>query len=397
MGISFFNQKSKGGGDGSSMNIFTQLEEPSVKNGIWLQTDKEMEHIYGDDDVVESESWYPDGTFRNIPYSFSYGSVVTIGTDIYLLGGGSNNGAYNYKYDTLTDTYTQLTNIPYNFYNGSAVNIGTDIYLFGSSKSGYGNYSYKYDTLTDTYTQLTNIPYSSSSRVAAVSIETDIYLFYRYSSTNKLACKYNTLTDAYTQITDIPYIFYNGSAVNIGTNIYLLGSEINSNNNYKYDTLTDTYTQLTNIPFGFFGGSATSIGTDIYLFGSGNSSYYTRAYKYDTLTDTYTQLTNIPYNFYNGSAVTVNFKIYLFGGSGYPTKVQCMQAQTKTYEDNSVIISQGRLYNVGYATEVFSNSLAEISLLYAFADAWFYTEEEGLITNIPTYYGNGTEWIKIKN
>ena len=36
-----------------------------------------------------------------------------------------------YKYDTLTDAYTQITNIPYNFRDGSAVSIGTDIYLLG--------------------------------------------------------------------------------------------------------------------------------------------------------------------------------------------------------------------------------------------------------------------------
>lgn len=217
MSISFINRKSGGGGgDGSSLNIFTQLAEPATKKGLWLQTDKIFEHIYGDDDVVESESWYPDGTYRNIPYNFSQGSAAVFGTDIYLFGG--NNGV----------------------------------------------------------------------------------------------------------------------------------------------------------------------------------SYLSSAYKYDTLTNTYTQLANIPYSF-NNNAVLICNKAFLLGGSSYPTKVQCMQIESKEYEDNSVVISQGRLYNVGYATEIFSNNLASAPLLYALADAWFYTTQDGLITNIPTYYGDGTQWLNIKN
>ena len=102
--------------------------------------------------------------------------------------------------------------------------------------------------------------------------------------------KYDTATGTYTRLTDIPYKFYCGSAVSVGTDIYLLGNLINDYNdyNYKYDTTTDTYTQNRDIPYYFDHGSAVSIGTDIYLLGSSVNDYAYNNYKYnyDIITST---------------------------------------------------------------------------------------------------------------
>ena len=59
-----------------------------------------MENVTFNDSIVESETWYPDGTILNIPYDFTYGVSATIGTDIYLFGSGSaDSRRYNYKYN----------------------------------------------------------------------------------------------------------------------------------------------------------------------------------------------------------------------------------------------------------------------------------------------------------
>ena len=50
--------------DGTTLNVFTQLTEPTIKKGIWLQMDAEMEHFVSDDDI------FVGGVFdamRNIP------------------------------------------------------------------------------------------------------------------------------------------------------------------------------------------------------------------------------------------------------------------------------------------------------------------------------------------
>ena len=164
-------------------------------------------------------------------------------------------------------------------------------------------------TTEGTYTRLTYIPYQFYNG-SAVAIGTDVYLF-GGTSGKTTAYKYDTLTDTYTKLTDIPYNFYNGDAVAIGTDIYLFGSSTSGYRKYayKYNTLTNSYTQLTYIPYNFQYGSAVAIGTDVYLFGgtSGN----TTAYEYDTLTDTYTKLTDIPYSFSVGSAVSIGTNVYL--------------------------------------------------------------------------------------
>ena len=163
---------------------------------------------------------------------------------------------------------------------------------------------------TGEYTKLKNIPYGFANG-SAVAIGTDIYLLGGNGS-NRNNYKYNTLTDTYTQLANTPYAFDYGSAVAIGTDIYLLGGNIGSQNNYKYDTLTDTYTQLKIIPYSFTYGDAVPIGTDIYLLGGSSQN---NNYKYDTLTDKYTKLKNIPYGFVNGSAVAIGTDIYLLGGN----------------------------------------------------------------------------------
>ena len=395
--------KNKTAGGNVKLNIYTQTTEPTDKNGIWLQTSGVAEHYKSDDSIYFSGNWSTTGDTADIPYDFSGGSAVAIGTDIYLLGSNNSNyKKYAYKYNTLTNTYTKLTNIPYDFSGGSAVVIDTEIYLLGGGSSIESNY--KYNTLTNTYTQLANMPHEFSNG-SAVAIGTDIYLFGSScrSSYMLYAYKYNTLTNTYTKLTNIPYEFYSGSAVAIGTDIYLFGGYYYKRYTYKYNILTNTYTQLANIPYDFYnGGVAVVIGTDIYLFGgSGNNTGF---YKYNTLTNTYTQLTNIPYNFYYGAAVVIGTDIYLFGGNGGKTKTRIYHIQTKTYNtDNTVIIAQGRkstgtTYNTGYAVKLLNTTFDEgFEPLYGVVDAWFYTTQDGVDTTIPTYYGDGTQWIKFKN
>ena len=387
----------KTAGANVKLNIYAQTTEPTNKNGIWLQTDKVVEHYISDDNIFMGGTWSPTTDTASIPISFSESSAVAIGTDIYLLGGTSTTTwTRNYKYNTLTNTYTQLTNIPIYLRNGAAVVIGTNIYLFGGANNPY--YSYKYDTLTNTYTKLRDMssPFSSG---AAVAVGTDIYLFGSTSSYNKIY-KYNTLTNTYTQLADIPYNFQSGSAISIGTSVYLFGGANNPSKVYKYNTLTNTYTQLADIPYNFYSSAAVVIGTNVYLLGSTNSSFNHYNYKYDTLTDTYTRLTDIPYNFYSGAAVAIGTDIYLLGGANSSTTNRKYHVENKTYvQNNSVIIVQGKTYDVGYNIKLFevTDFEEDYQPLYGFADAWFYTLQDGLITDIPTYYGNGTQWIKFKN
>ena len=388
-----------GGGDGSSLNIFVQDTEPEVKKGIWLQTNKTPEHYIYDEEVFIGGEWLDNGVKAEIPgYTYQSPQAVTIGTDVYLFGIGNTSAMYNlaYKYDTLTDTYTQLRNIPFIFVTGCAVSIGTDIYLIGSSDSSSTyKFMYKYDTLTDTYARLTDNPYSFYGG-AAVAVGTDIYIIGGLQTPSVIQ-KYDTLTDTYTRLTDIPYPFKRGSATVVGNKIHLIGSDQSGyyRNHYTYDITSGIYSQMSNYPYSgnAAGNCAVVVGSDIYIFGN-MSSEEKKAYKYSTLTNTYTQLTNVPYTCYSGGIAFVGNQIYLFKNK----RVQVYALESKTYQqDELVVICQGKYKTVGYEIDLYDNDKDVNSAKYAFADAWYYTTQDGLITNIPTYYGDGTNWIKLKN
>lgn len=103
-----------------------------------------------------------------------------------------------------------------------------------------------------------------------------------------------------------------GSAIAVGTDIYILGGESNGSRvcNCKFNTLTNTYTRMTDIPYDFMGCSAVAVNNDIYLFGLSND----KTYKYDISNNTYSSLTDMPYNFGFGSIVSVGNDVYIFGG-----------------------------------------------------------------------------------
>lgn len=280
------------------LNVYAQAEEPNKKEGIWINTSE-----IGHNDYIR---------LKDIPYSFYKGSAVAIGTDVYLFGSqySSASQRYAYKYDTLTNTYTQLADIPYTL-AGSVIAVGTDIYLFGCGSSY--NYTYKYNILTNEYTKLENTP-DSFVEGGLATFEDDIYLFLNNNSV-MLYCtyKYNIISNLYTSIKQVPYGFARGSVVYINSDVYLFGSSISNQHTqaYKYDILTNDYTQLTNIPYEFYGGCACVIDNDIYLFGSESHTSY--AYIYNILTNSYTKFQDIPYSLRYSCAVSINKHFYLFG------------------------------------------------------------------------------------
>lgn len=375
-------------------NVFMQETEPEKKDGIWLQGNYEVENIIADTNVFASEEWNTDKTnnLKQMPYSFNAGRCASIGTDIYLFGGGSSNNEA-YKYNSLTDTYTALTNIPYIFDSGSAIAVGTNIYLFGSEDTNYGLYAYKYDTLTDSYTRLTDIPTKFYSQGVA-AIGTDIYLFAPYGNStnaNRYPYKYNTLNDTYTQLKTIPYKFTGGRCAVVGGNIYLFGGSGGTTNTYRYNVSENTYTKVADNPTGFQNGACIAIGTNIYLFGSSITDSINKVYKYDTLTDTYTTLSNIINSFNKDDLAFNGTDIYLFGVQNYTSKPQVMTMIPKEFPNKSIVISQG-------GTNHHGTNLADVGIpnLKTFYDRVYYRDTNGqLLNSIPTYNGNGTEWIRI--
>lgn len=239
-----------------------------------------------------------DGTYTqlsNLPYTWTTQhrvAVVAVGIDVYLFIPYTDHYDRNrtriIKYDTITDTYSLLEDSSLYFANTIGTAHSTDIYLFGEGAGTATAYNvYKYDTLANTFTQLSNKP-NGLYRVYRLSkMGTDIYLFGEgngglYNS----AYKYDILSDTYIQLPNTPVRNVDGVSVAIGTDIFLLGGSnvADRNASYKYDTISKTYTQLGNIPYPFYRGQAEYFNDKIYCFGSWGSGYrnYLQIYALET-------------------------------------------------------------------------------------------------------------------
>ena len=181
---------------------------------------------------------------------------------------------------------------------------------------------------------------------------------------------------------------------------------------FKYNLLTNTKTSIANLPGKYYYQGAIAVGTDIYLFGGrveggSGSVLNTPCLKYDILTNTYTTFNKYKYLQYHSdfSPVLVNNEngqeIYIMvggtisGGDYYGGRIMVLSLGTKSYDkDNAIILVQNQDYK--FTTEIFDSNIIN-GLQYEFNDVYYYTQQDGLDNSIPTYYGDGTQWIKFKN
>lgn len=384
------------GATGTKPNIFIQEEEPESKEGIWLQTTAlDYQDVATVTNIVEAGTWYKNGEFGKAPTTFSAMNTAAVGDNIYLLGAFNANKYY--KYNTKDMTFTQLTSPSLRFISNVVV-YETDIYFFGgySSSNGYQSTSYKYNTLTDTYTNLGITAPALNGRGCA-RVGTDVYLFGGWNGSNhSTANKYDILTDTITEMAPVPTAGYNLGVAAVGTDIYINIGRVDGYKSYKfykYDTLTDTYEQLNNAPC--VASKFFTIGTKIYAFEYDN---YTGVYVYDTTTQKWE---NTGWNQPRALSSALNIalvdnKFYIIGG-GDSSVINVLALETSTFRNNTLALVNNDNISSFVATELFTVLNSTTRLLYKLNDVFYYSTETGLDDTIPTYYGDGAQWIKLKN
>lgn len=388
----------------NEMNLFIQKEEPEKKSGIWIQKENEPINNICIENITVSEKW--NVLNDSFPILASYQRVVKINNYLYVFGGKVSAGTTTnkaYKYNLTNNSVENLTNMPLAIRGCGIGAVGTNIYLFGGSitsgSTTYTNKAYKYDILTNAYTEIASLPKSYSDMMFA-TVGTDIYLLGGttdggYAGTLANVYKYDTLTNTYTEMAAMPNGTRVGTACAVGTDIYMFNGHDTYNpitNVRKYDTLTNTYTTLAQLPKTYSHLASGLIGNDIYLIGGYDGGGLTNLYKYSISNNSFTQLANTPHAIYNTGYCSDGTNIYLVGGQttgGYLDDiVEYGLVGDVVFEENTVVIST----NENLYSSKISNNLS----LY-FNDVYIYnSEEKGYITS-PTYYGDGTKWIKIKN
>lgn len=410
--------ENKTAGGEVKLNVYAQTTEPTDKDGIWLQTDKAFDKIYFDEHVkrITVEGWdtvtqYPNISSASASYQWGFPTVL-VGDYIYIFNGSSSKKPV--KYNIVTNEIIELDHYqPGELVMSTGIKIDNYIYIGPGLSS---DTMYKYDIENDTYTQYKTV---TSKRGAYLTYYNGfLYLIGGGTSNSggKTIHKIDLSTDTYTKLSiECPYNLSSFwcSPISIGSSVYIMGfyyngSNIANDSAYVLDLEEEKFTQLTDVPQSgssrWGGYIAGNDGNYIYIFGkgSGGTGYSGQyCYRYDITTDSYTQLNNIPSSFQcGGKAFYKNNKIVLVPGT--PSNMTAtIRAYALTYdsvysyENNSVIIWDGFGKYKTQMTQSAENQEGKIQTL--FYDVYHYTTENGLDDTIPTYYGDGTQWINFKN
>ena len=447
------------GGD-VGLAIYTQLDTPEANQGIWLKTDKTWDKIYLENEryntnykVIFSNdtTLAPSDTSniikgRTVPVDLLNCDYCQRGNVAHFFGYWNSTASQNtttkvhqhYTYDFDTNTWTQLSACPTPQGGSGCVWVDDDtIYIIGSKHTGYGKYMYKYTISTDTWEQIpdlldnlvgyNNQVYNGESYMTDACYDNDRNVIYfannfsiwkydfnnnsityicvarwfnsYWNDTNCTASSYKCGLCYYdnTIITGVPYS--GNYTINIG------GYNIVNNNYIRVFQNAINQTSSASFNHNFiknFGdnwlfccnSTATSNNMSILSKTSG---------KYWVISNTGATFSNNKFgNSYPLLYFTNdNYDIIL---NMYGTNASSMSALTlndKSYdfETNTLVInSEDGLTSGAYKTEIYRNEKVLNGLIYnRFNDVNLYdATQEKLIKNIETYYGNGTDWVKIK-
>lgn len=415
----------------NKMNLFVQTAEPKTKEGIWIKADKTYKNALVDpvpylaNNFVNSDTYFPNYAnvkgdmipkFNNndnkIYYAYHYSSdsyymqlcTYDINTKTTTLSGAVSRSArvswvivgdYLYGFNIYSDSssnsvYTTAVRYPLNNVSNSAAVTVADI---GTLSTSYGLTTYAYHYYNGY-----------------------IYLFGNNGYDFRVF-KYNISANTWSVTNlDIPSVAGSGgyyttfkTAVGVSNNIYIFGFSNSNTSTYsnaiiRYDLNTNALTKVGVTPFDIKNAaylSACAVGTDIYLYNnyysSTNSDYaaYAGVHKYDTLTNTLTKIC-APYN---NATYVYRFACLWQDKIFFNPTAGVFSFTSKSYTDLSVVIQRTNEQVGRYNTQIFGEA-AEGSgytrFLSGFDDAWLY-HNNNLDQTLPTYYGNGTSWVKIKN
>lgn len=312
----------------TSLKIYSYLENGantvSVTAKIALETSKGIEIEFVKTVDIEV-------LVQTLP-SAMLTSVAAVGTNVYMFGGHSDNGFSDeiLKYDTLTETITTLSaKLPSARSEVNAVTVGTDIYLLGGSYNSSNPITeiLKFDTLTETITTL-EITCFGVYGASIAAVGTDIYTFggkrlTDYKSIYKLDTVNQTYGQISTSVNQLTNSIAYSCAVAVGTDVYILGGVNYNNTTYydtidKYDTLTGKVTKLDiTLPKAMAKASAVAIGDCIYIFGGfdGDGYFLNDIIKFDPINLTIETLgLTLPSPRNYTTAVAIDNEAYIFGG-----------------------------------------------------------------------------------
>lgn len=376
----------------SPMNVYIQTTEPTKKEGIWFNTDNPLDtEDYKLSNNGVNINLTLDTSRMQMPFKSTAFASVYYNDAIYVLVGNV------YKYDIKNNVWGVVSTAPSPGANSNdAVLYGDDIYV----QIGTTDF-YKYNISKNTWTKLADLPFTQPATYTLVNGYIYTIGGSYYSTYYSYVYKYNIATNTWTKLKDMAETSNQHKAVALGTNIYVgpLVTSYDSNFN-KYDTLTDTWTKVANMPLNLRAFGILAIGTCVYIFGGIINSWGTASntiYKYDTITGTWSGVGSMYSTYWGLNAIYNNDILFLMGG--YDTSRSDYVGLNHSYSVKFTDLIKGVTIDQSYfkyATQFLNakgyTSLGRITSQFKLA----YLSVDGKIPkfNVPTYYGNGSNWVK---
>ena len=408
-------------------NLFIQENEPETKDGIWIKTDNST-HPYDvvkiDQNIIIPGKWRFDTKplvvdennnsiiLNSNPSEFKSQlmRVCVVNNEVYTLT--KMVSIVNPGELIKVDMNTGKTTVVHQFGYNSSLNNG---HVFAAKHyvciTDYDRGFYLFDTITKTmeYVNLAEGVGKPSdytrTKVGCYSeydncIYTHGYSYgiIRYNLDTKECQSVFTSTISSRFSTDI--------LVSMGQQILAIGPDP-----YLFDIPTDKGTyqshlanaaqcQMINMPNDY-----------IYAYtpGQANSYYYATiksAVKIDkntlTVIDIRDDFVDADLAKILGGLVFYNNCLNIFVGDNgtsemkttYLLKKDCSTVQ---YDKNMIVIMQSPITNSALQTALWTYPCLDGRMCQSFYDVYYYNKETGFDFTLPTYYGNGTEWIKFKN
>lgn len=396
------------------LNIYVQEEEPERKEGIWLKTSKkDFIDVVVDNNAVVPGILYSNHEYGKMPWNLNAGAYLQANSwsfaivGKYLYGFGTSSIKQAYKYDTETQEFIQIANHPWNPAGCAVVTYDTDIYFFG----GPGKGALKYDTLLNTYTTLPDVP-SGNYRLFGISGCRCGDYIYIFGGAKQDSGAYGCCWDAYKfdvntkEYTAIPFPDLGSGAglqyphmarsmftsvVPFGNKIFMFGGRYSdiAKGYCIYDIEKNTWGNFVKVPAFYDMCPPAVVGTKVYFFSEAG-----KATTIDMATETISEVAvDIPSQMGRNGAYFIKDKIFI----PYNDVLYVLTVKGSEYENNSVILAQNDNTALGMPTELITVPHFINRMRFRFSDAFYYSKENGIDATIPTYYGDGTQWIKFKN
>lgn len=388
--ISFLN---KGSGTGASKaNVFIQEAEPETKEGIWFKKTAGTYNKLITADTISSEPYFEIGPTQL--YQHMEVPSIAVGTDIYMFSGVTTASKKAEKYNTITDTCSNLAE--YNPTSDELANGGSLFWDESLNAIGIINNKdythYMLDTNIYDNNGSVNSQFTWYSHMLLPNFNNNIY-----NAAASALLILNNINKNVTRVAIPVTDYYSGwHTILKGNSIYLFPCDsYNMLKTYRYDIDTNSFTELASMPYGTL-KSVAELNNNIHIFGikdSGNYPQYNKHYIYNINTDTWTEAPDLstPVTLFS-RAVTINDTIYITSADANAKTILKYREPSISFEPNSVVLQNGSTYKTALLTQP-ANVQGRVTTSF---DKAYMTDSSGnLITTDEKYYGNGTEWIAI--